>query len=254
MYTLRMLLLRSKWSSLYWIRERNASSYLALWAIVVISSLTCLDASAQLRGPKVNAETKSRPTTRPTTIYVSDFSINSSDLATGPVKSRLNTGLVRGTLDQIKGTDSSPKGQAQAIVDTIGNTIVSELQSKGFAARRVREGAKPASGWIVRGKFSTLEQGDRALRTAIGFGAGSTNLNVDAILAEIVNGQEKPISLIDTSNKTGKGPGGVAMAAATKNPYAIAVKYALSGRDLQKNIRKTAKAVADQVAKSASSS
>jgi Domain of unknown function (DUF4410) len=148
----------------------------------------------------------------------------------------------------------SNQTQAQAIVDTVGNTIVSELQSKGFPARRVREGAKPATGWLVRGKFSALDQGDRALRTAVGFGAGSTNLNVDAILAEIVNGQERPISLIDTSNKTGKGPGGVARAATTENPYAIAVKYALSGRDLQKNIRKTAKAVADQIAKSASSS
>jgi hypothetical protein len=104
----------------------------------------------------------------------------------------------------------------------------------------------------VRGKFSTVDQGDRAVRAAIGFGAGAANLNVDVILGEVVGGKEKPILTFGTSNKTGKAPGGVAMAAATKNPYAIAVKYALSGKDLQRNIRITGKAVADQVAKAAS--
>jgi hypothetical protein len=40
------------------------------------------------------------------------------------------------------------------------------------------------------------------------------------------------------------------MAAATKNPYAIAVKYVMSGRNLETNIRKTAKLI-DQIAKKA---
>jgi Domain of unknown function (DUF4410) len=220
--------------------------------IAIVASFVSGNAFAQLRGPKITNETQVRPTTRPTIIYVSDFSIDSYDFATAPVKSRLNRGIVRGALDQIKGTDSSPQGQAQAVVDTMSNTIVSELQNKGFTARRVRQGIRPNNGWVVRGKFSTVDQGDRAIRTAVGFGAGSATLNVDVILGEVVGGKEKPILTFGTTNKTGKGPGGIAMAAATKNPYAIAVKYALSGKDLQRNIRKTGKAVADQFAKAAS--
>ena len=89
------------------------------------------------------------------------------------------------------------------------------------------------------------------MKATLGFGAGSTNVNVDVTLSEIVKGKEKPILLFDTSNNTGKGPGGLAMAAATKNPYALAIKFAMSGRDLQKNISKTAKLIANQIAKKA---
>jgi hypothetical protein len=211
-----------------------------------------LDASGQLRGPKVTNETQLGRASRPKTIYVTDFSIDPNDLAAGPVKSRLNTGIIRGTLDTIKGTDSSPEGQAQAIVNSMSNSIVSELQRKGFAAVRIRSRSQPSSGWIVRGRFSTVDQGDRAVRTAIGLGAGATNLNVDVIVDQVAGGQKKPILLFDTANKSGRGPSGLLMAGATKNPYAIAVKYALSGRALDTNIRKTASSIADQIDKTAS--
>jgi len=180
-------------------------------------------------------------------------SLNPNDLVAGPVKSRLNSGIIRGTLDTIKGTDSTPEGQAQAIVNTMSNSIVSELQGKGFAAVRIRNSSQPSSGWFVRGKFSTVDQGDRAVRTAIGFGAGATNLNVDVIVDQVAGGKEKAILLFDTANQSGRGPSGLLMAGTTKNPYAIAVKYALSGRALETNIRKTARSIADQIAKTASS-
>jgi hypothetical protein len=39
--------------------------------------------------------------------------------------------------------------------------------------------------------------------------------------------------------------------ATSKNPYAMAVNYVMSGQNLETNIRKTAKLIADQVAKKA---
>jgi hypothetical protein len=57
--------------------------------------------------------------------------------------------------------------------------------------------------------------------------------------------------LFGTSKENSKAPGGVAMAAATHNPYAMAIKFVRSRNDLERNIRQTAKLIADQIAKKA---
>jgi hypothetical protein len=219
----------------------------ALWLVPAFSGF------GQLRGPKVTQETQlPQKLQRPAMVYVSDFGINPDDLQKGgPLRQRLNQGLLRSTMDQVQGKDSTPEGQAAAIVEKMSSAIITNLRNKGLSATRVGSTKAPGDGWIVQGRFSTVDEGDRAMRTAVGFGAGSTNLNVDVVLGEVVRGQEKPILLFDTGNSTGKGPGGVAIAAATKNPYALAVKYVMSGRNLETNIRKTAKLIADQIAKKA---
>jgi hypothetical protein len=228
------------------VKRSRGNALLCVALGIALSTGLTRGAFGQLRGPKITNETQlQRTLKRPSTIYVSDFAIDPGDFApSGP-------GVLKGVIGNIRGQDSSPEGEARAIVDQMGGAIVENLQNKGLRATRVRSGAKPATGWVVRGRFSTVNQGNRTLKTAVGFGAGSTDVNVDVVLKEVVKGREKSILLFDTENRNGNGPGGLAMAAATKNPYAIAIKFAMSGRDLQKNIRKTAKLIADQVAKKA---
>jgi hypothetical protein len=223
---------------------------LAVW--VALPTILTISAFGQLRGPKVKNEQELATTLRrPKAIYVSDFGINPADFAASGPAERLNNSGIKARINSLRGEDSSPEGKAQSIVNQMGNGIVENLQNKGLSSTRVRSGLRPSSGWVVRGRFSAVDQGNRAMKTAIGFGAGATNVNVDVTLNEIVNGKEKPILLFDTTNSNGNAPGGLAMAAATKNPYAIAIKFAMSGRDLQRNISKTAKLIADQIAKKA---
>jgi len=225
----------------------------AVAAGIAISAIFTGGAFGQIRGPKVTNESQLASVAKgPRAIYVTDFTINPADFApAGPGRGLLNNSGLKARISSLKGEDPSPEGQARAIVNQMSDAIVQNLQAKGLSATRIRSGIGPSGSWVVRGRFSNLDQGNRAMKATLGFGAGSTNVNVDFTLSEIVKGKEKPIFLFDTSNSNGKGPGGLAMAAATKNPYALAIKFAMSGRDLQKNINKTAKLIADQIAKKA---
>ena len=225
----------------------------AIAAGMAISTILTGGAFGQIRGPKVTNERQPASVAKgPRAIYVTDFTINPADLApAGPGGGLLSNSGLKARISSLKGEDPSPEGQARSIVNQMSDAIVQNLQAKGLSATRGRSGIGPSGSWIVRGRFSTLDQGNRAMKATLGFGAGSTNVNVDVTLSEIVKGKEKPILLFDTSNNNGKGPGGLAMAAATKNPYALAIKFAMSGRDLQKNISKTAKLIANQIAKKA---
>lgn len=225
-----------------------------LMASVGIAFWVCAgNAGAQLRGPKVAHESQRTATLkRPGAIYVSDFAINLADFESSGPAERLNDSGLRARIKSLRGEDPSPEGKAQAVVDQMGDGIVQELQKKGLKAARVRANSVPGMGWLVRGRFYTIDSGSRALKASVGFGAGSTDVNVDVTLDEVIRGKAKPILLFDTTNSNGKGPGGLAIAAATKNPYAMAVKFVRSGRDLQKNISKTAKLIAEQIATKAS--
>jgi Domain of unknown function (DUF4410) len=74
----------------------------------------------------------------------------------------------------------------------MSSTIVTDPQNKDLSATRISSNTKAGDGWVVRGRFSTVDEGDRTMRTAVGFGASSTNPNVDVVLGEVVRGQEKP--------------------------------------------------------------
>jgi uncharacterized protein DUF4410 len=148
-------------------KRSGANALFCISLGIALSISLTYSAFGQLRGPKITNEMQlQRTLKRPTTIYVSDFAFNPADFApSGP-------GVLKGVIGNIRGQDSTPEGQARAIVDQMGDAIVENLQSKGLRATRVRPGAKPASGWVVRGSFSTVSQGNRTLKTAVGFGAG----------------------------------------------------------------------------------
>lgn len=49
----------------------------------------------------------------------------------------------------------------------------------------------------------------------------------------------------------GNGTGGIAIAAASHNPYAMAIKFVRSSKDVDRSVQQTAKLIADQIAKKA---
>jgi len=67
----------------------------------------------------------------------------------------------------------------------------------------------PGDYWVVTGRFTRINQGSRALRSTIGFGAGGTKLDVSATVSNHASGEAKPFVLIQTTGGSNAMPGAV---------------------------------------------
>jgi hypothetical protein len=193
------------------------------------------------------------PLPKPAVIYVTDFTVDPSQLeASNPLQERMQEGgPLRQRLNSLRGRDTSPEGRAQALVNLMADSIVQDLQAKQLNARRASIRSAPKTGWIIKGRYKTLEPGSRVASSEVGFGAGSPVVQVEVTLDEIQNGKQRPILLFGTDKENSKAPGGLAISAATHNPSAMAIKFVRSRNDLDRSVRQTARLIANQIAKKA---
>lgn len=170
---------------------------------------------------------------RPGIIYVSDFDVQPDAISSESFFSRFPLHAMR------------ERSQANSLIDVMGDSLVKELQKKGLEAHRLPPGAPlPNQGWLVRGAFLRIDEGNRVRRAVIGFGAGHTDLQVAARVDDLAAGKAPaPLYRMETAAESGKGPGAIL----TLNPYAAALKFVLSGRDLGEQTKKTASRIADEV-------
>ena len=181
---------------------------------------------------------------RPPVIYVSDFDIEAADITSdhGLIVSRPLGILPNGPLYQLRHGD--PQSEARHLVDLMADTVVADLEKAGLAAQRLPQGmALPTEGWLVRGAFLQVDQGNRLRRAVIGFGAGDTRLQVASATDALAAAPPEPLYSIDTSAKSRDLPGAVV----TLNPYVAAARFVLAGRDLDENVKDTASKIADAV-------
>jgi len=127
----------------------------------------------------------------------------------------------------------------------MSDEIVADLTKKGITAQRLAAKAPvPKQGWLVRGTFTKIDEGNQMARAIIGFGAGQTDLQVitstDDLSAETSSAPLYRGQTFATSNKL---PG----AAVTLNPIAAGAKFVLAGRDLDRSTKATAEKIAEQV-------
>jgi len=137
------------------------------------------------------------------------------------------------------------RSKAQSLVDTMSTAIVGDLAKKGIAAERLPANSPlPKQGWLVRGIFQKVDEGDRVKRAVIGFGSGQTDLVVTTATDDLSAGAAPaPLYTAQTDATSNKLPG----AAVTLNPYVAAAKFVLAGRDLDRGTDQTAERIADLV-------
>lgn len=170
----------------------------------------------------------------PTIVHVADFtlapdSLKSEDLfADSPLHTYLE------------------EKKARALVGTMSSAIIADLKKKGIAADRLSANAAlPPQGWLVRGTFLRIDEGNRLRRSIIGFGTGRTDLEVATTIDDLTIGAAPaPLYRAQTDAASAKAPGAVV----TFNPYAAAAKFVLAGRDLDRNTRETAEKIAALIA------
>ena len=105
----------------------------------------------------------------------------------------------------------------------------------------------PAAGWLVRGVFTEVQEGNRLRRAMIGFGQGQTDIQVVTTVDDLSLGPPKPLYEIATDATSGDKPGAAPTLAFS--PYGAAARFVMSGKDLEKNVKQTAAQIADRMAK-----
>ncbi len=116
--------------------------------------------------------------TKDMTIYVSDFELDAQDVQVdrGSAVSQRRPGILERPQ---KKEQQDPEAQAKKLVDTMSQSIVSDLPKAGYKAQRLMSGdPKPSTGAWVHGVFTQADEGNRLHRAVIGFGSGQAKMEV----------------------------------------------------------------------------
>ncbi len=187
-------------------------------------------------------ELGAQPVTKPAMIYVTDFELDAQNIKSEPGLLP-EPGTIRprpGILSRLTGRSQTPADQARELVNRLSQSLVQDLTENGVSARRLGSGESlPSTGWLVRGVFTEVQEGNRLRRAVIGFGAGKTELQVLVYLDDLANGAPRPFAEFNTSADSGDKPGG--------GKYAAGVKYMMGRFDLDKNVSQTASAIAADI-------
>ena len=223
---------------------RRATNHPVLLGIITVVCLLAGCKSAKITGEH---SFTSSPAGKPTVIYVTDFELGAQGIKheEGLLSGRRPVGPVRSLLS---GESKDPEARARQLVELMASSLQKDLTKAGFSALRLPPGeALPAEGWVIRGVFTEVQEGNRLQRVLIGFGRGATDLQVVTSVDDLSQGPPKPLYQVDTDATSGKMPG--AAPTIVLGPYGAAARFVISKKDLDKNVKQTASQIADYIAK-----
>lgn len=191
----------------------------------------------------------------PRTVYVADFKLDASTIKTDP-----GVGGVPDQVEQSGGLlarlsqrrlrqpaiSGSPEDKARQIVNVMAEDLVKSLRDQGLAAERIGSATSrlPKEGWLILGNFTDVDEGNRLERSAIGFGLGSTQMQIQVGVSDLASPQPtQPFISFGTVKDPSMMPG------AAYNPYALAVKFHLQKKATEENIQKTADLIVAELSK-----
>ncbi len=217
-------------------------AWLATLAILATCCLTgCKSATVTSQ-----QELSPTPAQKPQVIYVADFECGVQNIhhEDGMLSNRPGPlGRVGGRLS---GAPEDPAARARQLVDLMADSLVKDLAKAGFNALRLSPGAAmPPQGWLVRGVFAEVQEGNRLRRAVIGLGQGATDLQVVTTVDNLSQGPPTPLYELATDATSGNKPGGGATLAIS--PWGAAAHFVMSKHDLEKNVKQTASQIATQI-------
>jgi hypothetical protein len=206
----------------------------SLIGCIVLTGLLVFTLAGPVKAQKQGkADKPASPSRMPEVVYVTNFEID-TDNATQ--ENRL--------LRRPRVMQEDPGAKAAKMVELLSKSLTSELQKKSIPAKMLYQGQSPPDkGWLIKGQFLEVDEGNRMRRAMVGFGAGATDMQVEVAVVDLGSGTKEPLIVFGTDSKSGKGPGAVVM----MNPYAAAAKFVLSKRASEKDVRKTARQIADVI-------
>lgn len=189
------------------------------------------------------------PAAKPTIIYVADFDLDTANIKSGrgllppvPVPAAPFGEL----LPPLPGTRRDPHVLGTNLVSQMTSSLLKNLSKTGLSARRLAAGeAMPDSGWLVRGVFTEVNQGNQLHRSVIGFGLGKTDVQVLVDFQDLAQGQPKPFYELSTTADSGRAPG--AGPTIILGPACVAARYVIASKDLDWNVKQTAARIAEEI-------
>jgi len=160
----------------------------------------------------------------PIRVLVQDFQVT-------PQAVRLDSGIGPRLMRTLQGDDPAAN-EALEVRDAIAQSLLDDIRRMGLPAERALPGtpAQP-SDVLVRGEIIRIDEGNRARRVAIGFGAGKSSVEASAQVYYVQgNDQPRLLETFDGNANSGHKPGmgvGAASAAAGESVAPLAVSGAL---------------------------
>ena len=196
-------------------------------------------------GVKVQSEQETgvRPTAPPRTVYVEDFELEHQNLQTDEgVRGRV------GVLQRLPSVrpQTSPAQEAQKLVNLMAESLVTSLSEAEIPAQRIAPGAQlPPDGWLVHGAFVEVGEGNRIRRAVIGFGQGSTSMEVLVAVSDLAKKPIAPFIIFGTVKDPNMLPGAVV----AMNPYMAAARFVMEKNAPERDVKRTAKEIVSEVLK-----
>lgn len=222
--------------------------YLAIFLLGAAACQTGADSYSRkvVGGVEVKDEVRGPlPQRAPRTIYVADFALDAESYsgdegARGALPGRLGQRLPHPL------ARDNPSERARQIVETMAESLVQDLRAKGVPAQRLRNtaGNLPGEGWLVQGLFTEVDEGNRLKRAGIGFGKGATSMDLQVAISDLASSDPRAAFAVFG---TAKDPNRIPGALVTMNPYVAAAKFVLQKNATERDIKKTAEQIAEQI-------
>jgi hypothetical protein len=169
----------------------------AMGLVLTLALVSCASVSVEEGTERVTQK-------MPEMIYVADFSTAHSDFQ----------------VDRTGKEFAEFKKNLQLMLKT---AMVADLTDKLVPAAAVGKSKQTGlrNAWLVRGEFTTVQQGSRLLRSAIGFGAGGTKVETRVEVYDLAQNPGAPFLTFSTTGGSGSEPG--AILALSTDPLQLAI-------------------------------
>lgn len=189
----------------------------------------------------------------PSVIYVADFELSSENYQPDRGVRGALPNIVQNRLPERLGerlphplATKDPAGEARELVDELAKAMVADFVDKGMPARRFnQEGwGVPPEGWLVRGVFTEVAEGNRIDRAVIGFGKGGTEMEAQVGVSDLAGPDPlRCFALFGTIKDPNRIPGAVV----TRNPYVAAAKFVMEKNAAGRDVKKSARQIVDEI-------
>ncbi len=188
---------------------------------------------------------------KPDHIAVYDFAVTPGDV-------QLDRGVGPEMIRDVQGTSQTKEEVrvGRAVAEALSKKLVEELRGKGITAYRARF-APPATTTTasILGQFRQIDQGNRTLRTVVGFGLGGSQLGTSIQVYQGKGQEAKLVSKAETMTESSLKPGmGVlfpigAAAGTVATAAAVSGTTTVASEKFFATVEEDAKRTAEEIAK-----
>jgi hypothetical protein len=177
-------------------RSRLARAAAAIAGMALLAA--CTSAQSQI-------ETTAQMLPQPQLVVVDTFATSAEEV-------QLDEGLSADVEEAIKAHHGTSRTEQELqvghqVADALANELVVEIRDMGVQAERGNTVPPGQIGLLIKGQFVSIDEGNRSERVLIGFGAGRSDVRVDAQVYEVTGGTKRFIDRIEVNAKSGLTPG-----------------------------------------------